>query len=196
MDMLPDLIAKMNAPVLNAMAEIQQPRSKFQIEKFVINQHATKEMQYFQCVTEIQALYYTIKSVSLDMKITELKIKKLKTTGDEIDNLEAQKLELGLEQTRLVGVGAFRELDILLEIFNSFEKQYTRAEIDNNQSDYWNKRLTRQATLEAIGGTQAQAAHLDSLRQIGAIEMTSEGGIRAVTQEMQQMTGQNQKELS
>ena len=196
MDMLPELISKINAPVLSAMAEIQQPRSKFQIEKFVINQHSTKEMQYFQCVTEIQSLYYTIKSVSLDMQITEIKIKKLKATKDEIDNLEAQKLELGLEQTRLVGVGAFRELDILLEIFNSFEKQYTRAEIDDNQPDYWNKRLSRQATLEAIGGTQAQAAHLDSLRQIGALEITSEGGIHAVTQEMQQMTGQNQKELS
>jgi len=166
MDMLPDLIAKINTPVLNAMAEIQQPRSKFQIEKFVINQHATKEMQYFQCVIEIQSLYYTIKSVSLDMQITELKIKKLKDTGDEIDNLEAQKLELGLEQTRLVGVGAFRELDILLEIFNSFEKQYTRVEIDNNQPDYWNKRLNQQSSLQQIAGTQAGAAHLESLLQI------------------------------
>lgn len=167
MEMLPELSSKIDASVLSAMAEIQQSRSQFQIEKFVINQHATPEMQYFQCVTEIQSLYYTIKSVSLDMQITQIKIDKLKLTGDEIDNLEAQKLELGLEQTRLVGVGAFRELDILLQIFKSFPKQYTRADIDNNQPEYWAKRLNQQSTLQQIAGTQAGAAHLESLIQIG-----------------------------
>ena len=87
-------------------------------------------------------------------------------------------------------------LDQLLNIYNSFEHKYTREEIEAAQPEYWNKRLSRQATLEAIGGTQAQAAHLDSLRQIGALEMAPEGGIRAVTQEMQQMTRQNNKELA
>jgi hypothetical protein len=129
------------------------------------------------------------------MKKTEIEIKKLRVTGDEVDEIDAQIKELGLEQTRLVGIGAFRELDQLLKIYNSFEHKYTRAEIEEAQPEYWNKRLSRQATLEAIGGTQAQAAHLDSLRQIGALEMASEGGIRAVTKEMQQITKKNKKEL-
>ena len=81
-----------------------------------------------------------------------------------------------------------------MRIYNSFEHKYTRDEIEAAQADYWNKRLNRQATLEAIGGSQAQAAHLDSLRQIGALEILPEGGIRTVSQEMQQLT--EQKELA
>jgi hypothetical protein len=196
MELLPDITEKFTPDILLAMAEIQQSRSDFQIEKFVVNQHDTDEMRYQQTVIELQQLYYTIKSVSLEMKKTEIEINRLRATGDEVDEIDAQIKELGLEQTRLVGIGAFRELDMFMNIYNSFEHKYTRAEIEAAQPDYWNKRLSRQATLEAIGGTQAQAAHLDSLRQIGALEMAPEGGIRAVSQEMQQITGQTQKELS
>jgi hypothetical protein len=168
MESLPAITSRLDATVLNAMAEIQQPRSPFQIEKFVINQHQTVEMQYYQCVTEIQSIYYTIKSVTLDMQISEIKIKRLRETEDAIDELEAQKIELGLEQTRLVGIGAFRELDTLLNIFESFPKQFSRQEIDEAQPDYWANRLDRQATLQALGGSQAGAAHLEALGQIGA----------------------------
>lgn len=174
MELLPDITKRLDATVLLAMAEIQQSRSPFQLEKFVINQHSTPEMQYSQCVTEIQDLYYTIKTVTLDMQISEIKMKRLLETGDEIDNLEAQKIELGLEQTRLVGIGAFRELDTLVSIFESFPKQFTRKEIDEAQPDYWANRLARQSTFEAIGGSPAGAAHLEALRQIGALEAPSE----------------------
>jgi anion-transporting ArsA/GET3 family ATPase len=196
MELLPEITEKFTPDLLLAMAEIQQSRSDFQLQKFVVNQHDTEEMRYLQTVIELQQLYYTIKTVSLEMKKTEVEIKRLRETEDEIDEIDAQLKELGLEQTRLVGIGAFRELDSLMAIYNSFEHKYTRAEIEAAQPDYWNKRLSRQATLEAIGGTQAQAAHLDSLRQIGALEMAPEGGIRAVSQEMQQITGQTQKELA
>jgi hypothetical protein len=171
MTQLPDITARLNETVMLAMAEIQQPRSPFQLEKFVINQHSTPEMQYSQCVTEIQALYYTIKTVTLDMKIQEIKAKRLLDTGDEIDALEAQKIELGLEQTRLVGIGAFRELETLIDIFESFPKKYTRQEIDEAQPEYWSNRLHKQAVLQELGGSQAGAAHLDALTQIGALEL-------------------------
>ena len=171
MNQLPDITARLDETVMLAMAEIQQPRSPFQLEKFVINQHSTPEMQYSQCVTEIQALYYTIKTVTLDMKIQEIKIKRLIETKDEIDALEAQKLELGLEQTRLVGIGAFRELETLLNIFESFPKKFTRQEIDEAQPEYWSNRLHKQAVLQELGGSQAGAAHLEALTQIGALEM-------------------------
>jgi hypothetical protein len=171
---------KLTPDVLLAMAEIQQPRSQFQLEKFVVNQHDTDEMRYFQCVTEIQQLYYTIRTVALEMKKTEVEISRLRATGDEIDEIDAQIKELGLEQTRLVGVGAFRELGHLMNIFNSFPVKYTREQIEIAQPDYWNKRLNRQATLELTAGSQAGAAHLDSLRQIGAIEV-NENGIKQIS---------------
>lgn len=193
---LPNIEDKYTPDVLLAMAEVQQARSNFQLEKFVINQHDTEEMRYFQTIIELQSLYYTIKTVSLEMKKKEIEIARLRATGDEIDEIDAQIKELGLEQTRLIGIGSFRELDRLLQIYNSFPHKYTREEIEALQPEYWNKRLNRQATLEAIGGSQAQAAHLDSLRQIGALEISPEGGIQPVTQERAQIVGQEQHQLN
>jgi polyribonucleotide nucleotidyltransferase len=186
---------KFTPEVLLAMAEIQQSRSNFQLEKFVVNQHETPEMQYLQTLIELQRLYYTIRSVSLDMKKAEIEISRKRATGDEIDEIEAQMKELNLEQTRVVGIGAFRELEKLLSIYDSFEHKYTREEIEAAQPEYWNKRLNRQATLEAIGGSQAQAGHLDSLRQIGALEISPEGGIRPVAEEMKRLFKKEKKEL-
>jgi polyribonucleotide nucleotidyltransferase len=186
---------KFTPEVLLAMAEIQQSRSNFQLEKFVVNQHETPEMQYLQTLIELQRLYYTIRSVSLDMKKAEIEISRKRATGDEIDEIEAQMKELNLEQTRVVGIGAFRELEKLLSIYDSFEHKYTREEIEAAQPEYWNKRLHRQATLEAIGGSQAQAGHLDSLRQIGALEISPEGGIRPVAEEMKRLFKKEKKEL-
>jgi polyribonucleotide nucleotidyltransferase len=186
---------KFTPEVLLAMAEIQQSRSNFQLEKFVVNQHETPEMQYLQTLIELQRLYYTIRSVSLEMKKAEIEISRKRATGDEVDEIEAQMKELNLEQTRVVGIGAFRELEKLLSIYDSFEHKYTREEIEAAQPEYWNKRLNRQATLEAIGGSQAQAGHLDSLRQIGALEISPEGGIRPVAEEMKRLFKKEKKEL-
>lgn len=186
---------KFTPEILLAMAEVQQSRSNFQLEKFVVNQHETPEMQYVQTLIELQQLYYTIRSVSLDMKKAEIEIARKRATGDEIDEIEAQMKELNLEQTRLVGIGAFRELEKLLSIYNSFEHKYTREEIEAAQPEYWNKRLHRQATLEAIGGNQAQAGHLDSLRQIGALEVLPNGNVRPVAEEIKQLFKQESKEL-
>jgi hypothetical protein len=140
---LPDITTYFTPEIVATFAEVHQPRSTFQLERFVIGQHDTDEMQYVQCVTEIQALYYTIKEVSLSLQITEIEITRLRATGDEIDELNAQIKELGIEQTRVVGVGAFRELKVLLDLLKNFPA-YTREEIEEGQLEYWTKRLNRQ----------------------------------------------------
>ena len=137
-------IAKYFTPeIVATFAEVQQPRSKFQLEKFVIGGQDTAEMQYFQCITEIQSLYYTLKEVALRIKINEIEIEKLRATKNEIDEIEAQIKELQLEQTKVVAVGAIRELEILLEIKSNYP-QYTRKQIEDGQQEYWSKRLERQ----------------------------------------------------
>lgn len=157
--------------VLGAIAEIQQPRSDFQLEHFVVGQHDTEEMQYYQCLIELQNLYYTIRTVSLELKKTEIEIARLRATGDEIDEIEAQIKEIGLEQTKIVAVGSFRELEKLLKIYESFPTKFTREQIETAQPDYWRKRLTRQTALESMGGSQAVASNLDALRQIGLVNI-------------------------
>jgi hypothetical protein len=82
--------------------------------------------------------------------------------GDEIDEIEAQIKELGIEQTKVVGVGALRELEILLELKNQYA-EYTRNEIEQGQEKYWDLRLNQQTidpNQQAINQTKSR------LRQI------------------------------
>jgi hypothetical protein len=143
MNNLPDIREFVKDDLVAIFAEVHQPRSAFQLERFVVGQHDTDEMRYVQCVTEIHALYYTIKEVTLSMQITEIEITRLRATGDAIDELNAQIKELGMEQTRVVGVGAFRELKVLIDLLKTFPP-YTREEIEEGQLEYWSLRLNRQ----------------------------------------------------
>jgi hypothetical protein len=143
MSLLPDLNKYFTPEIVATFAEVQQPRSRFQLENFVVLSQATPEMQYYQIITEIQALYYTIRQVSLQLQKSQIEIDRLRQTGDEIDEIEAQIKELGIEQTKVVGVGAFRELEILLQLKNKYP-EYTRNEIEQGQGKYWELRLEQQ----------------------------------------------------
>ena len=125
-------------------------------------------MQFVQVCRELESLYYTIKEVGLLNKKTELEISLLRSSGDSINAIEAEIKELGLERTRLVAIGARRELEALIVIYDRMP-HFTRAQIDESQSDYWQARLTRQANLQ-IMSSGANWAHLEALDQIGILK--------------------------
>ena len=153
-----------------AIAEVQQPRSRFQLERFVLGQHATPEMQYYQTVIELQDSIFKYKLAVINVKKAELKISKLRETGDELDELKAQELELGLSQTQFAMVGAEREMKHLLEIFDTFTYKYTRAEIEAAQPDYWQARLTNNAKAMLMGGSGVNPAHIEAMEQAGVLD--------------------------
>jgi hypothetical protein len=158
--------------ILDSIQEIQQPRSRFQLEHFVLNQHDTEEMRFYQCVLEIQNMRTTLRIVALDMKKRKLEIAKLKATSDPIDAIDAEIKEIGLEETRVVLFGTIREFHHLVDLYNLFPKKYTREEIDLLQPVYWTQRLLRQVELDNLGnrGT-VNPAHLEALRQIGQLDL-------------------------
>jgi hypothetical protein len=153
-----------------AIAEIQQPRSRFQLERFVLGQHATPEMQYYQTVLELQDAIHKYKVAVIAVKKSELKIVKLRATGDELDELKAQEVELRLAQTSYAMVGAEREMKHLLEIFDTFTHKYTREEIEAAQPDYWQARLTNNAKAMLMGGSSVNAAHIEAMEQAGVLD--------------------------
>jgi hypothetical protein len=153
-----------------AIAEVQQPRSRFQLESFVLGQHATDEMRYYQTVIELQDMIYKYKLAEIAVKKTEAKILKLRATGDEVDELKAQERELGLAQTRFTMIGAERELAHLIDIWNSFDKKYTRAEIETAQPKYWKARLSNNAQAMLMSGGGVNAAHIEAMDQAGILE--------------------------
>jgi alkylhydroperoxidase family enzyme len=134
-----------------------------------MGQHSTPEMQYYQTCIELQDMIYKYKLAKISVKKAELKISKLRSTGDCMDELKAQERELGLEQTRIAMVGAERELAHLVEIWESFDHKFTRAEIETAQPDYWKARLTANARAMLMGGTSVNAAHIEAMEQAGVL---------------------------
>jgi len=152
----------------DAIAEIQQPRSRYQIIHFVLGQHDTPEMQFYQLMMELQDTGYKLRMAELGVRKAKIEIARLLETGDELDAIEAEEKQVGLEQTLIVMKGAQREMAVLEDIFNDCQ-HYTRDEIEHAQPEYWEKRLTRQTNLQIMSGG-VQWAQLDSMRQIGLLD--------------------------
>ena len=159
--------------ITEAIAEIQQPRSRYQLIHFVIGQHDTPEMRFYQLCLELQDMGFKLRTAQLSVRKTEIEIARLLETGDELDAIEAEEKEVGLEQTRIVMRGAEREIAVLTDLFDESQK-FTRDEIEHAQPEYWQKRLTRQTNLQIMSGNVGWA-QLDSMRQIGLLdEMVSD----------------------
>ena len=154
--------------ISEAIAEVQQPRSRFQLIHFVIGQHDTPEMRFYQLCLELQDMGYKLRMAQLGVRKAEVEISRLVETGDELDAIEAEEKQIGLEQTEIVMRGAERELAILTDLFDESQK-FTRDEIEHAQPEYWQKRLTRQTNLQLMAGG-VQWAQLDSLRQAGMLD--------------------------
>ena len=93
-------------------------------------------------------------------------------TGDEIDAVDAEIILTDMEAASVVMLGAYRELAVLEDLFNSIP-HFTLDEIEHAQPEYWEKRLTRQTNLQIMAGGVGWA-QLDAMRQAnlldGAIE--------------------------
>jgi hypothetical protein len=154
----------------SALAHINTGRSLFQLKHFVIAQHDTPEMQYRQVLIEAQSLIYNIKSAELDIKKTEIEISRLQATGDEIDNIEAEKKKLGLEMTKMALESARKELGYLEQIFGELPS-FTDEQIEENQEEYWIKRLERQAQIDSLAvQSGVSTGNIQSLLNAGIIE--------------------------
>jgi len=151
-----------------AIAEIQQPRSAYQLIHFVIGQHDTPEMRFYQLCLELQTLQLKLRMHDINVRKQKLHIARLKATGDELDALDAEEREVELEHGLIVQRGAQREYDFLVDLFDRCQ-HFTRDEIDHAQPEYWEKRLTRQTNLQIMSGSVGWA-QLDSMRQIGLLD--------------------------
>lgn len=151
------------------IAEIQQVRSDYQLRHFVIGQHLTPEMRYYQCCIELQDMEFKLAHATLGRRRTELQIAQLLATGDPIDAIDAEIKTLELGQQALAEIGARREVECLRTILAEMVP-YTRAEIEAAQPDYWQARLCNQADLQQLGAQRGIGwAHLEAMYQTGLI---------------------------
>lgn len=156
--------------IRQAISEIAQNRSRYQIEHFVIGQHHSPEMQYYQLCREASAVINAIEETKLRIKKAIAEAEELRESGKKSDAIEADIKELsvaGLEENL---VSSQRELAVIEEIFEQFPK-FTRDEIEAAQQDYWETRLTRVAQLQMLsrqGGVDW--AQLEAVYQAGIME--------------------------
>lgn len=153
-----------------AIEEVQQPRSRFQLERFVLGQHPTKEMQYYQVCIELQDMLYKYELAELNAKKANLKVSRLRATGDELDELKAQEIELGQKQAAYAIAGAKKEIAHLIDIWNSFDIKYSRQEIEDAQPDYWESRLTSNAKAMLLGSGAVNPSHIEAMDQAGILD--------------------------
>jgi len=154
--------------ITDAIAEVQQPRSRYQLVHFVIGQHDTPEMRFYQLCIELQDMGYKLRMAQLGVRKAQVEIGRLEATGDELDAIEAEEKQVGLEQTRIVMRGAEREVAILTDLFDESQK-FTRDEIEHAQPEYWKARLTRQTNLQLLAG-HVDVGQLTSLHNAGLLD--------------------------
>lgn len=164
----------------DAIKMVQQPRSNFQLAHFVLGQHFTSEMQYYQLILELSDLLYKYELASIDAEILEEKIKLKKQKADKVSLLKAKKLRINLDKLRETLEGTGREIEFLYNAWKSAPIKYTRQQIESAQPEYWEKRLVHDVEMQALSGA-VNPSHLTSLKQAGILDKFLDS--RSVSQE-------------
>lgn len=147
---------------------IVRERSDYQLQHFVIGQHDTPQMQFRQILLEVKSLVIKIKLAELDVEKKRIKIDALADTPLQL--IKGEKLRLGIAVTLDALEGARRELAFLLRIAEDYP-QYSPQDIEDNQSEYWQARLERQAMIEQMSvEQQISSANLTSMLNAGLLE--------------------------
>jgi len=161
-------VAPLRMQFPEAIAEVQQSRSRFQIENFVLRQHDTIEMQFYQLCLEMQTLRHALELNEVAIRKSKLEIQRLLETGDEMDALDAESKQIDLNYLMVTYNGSLKEYAIMEDLFDEMP-HFTRDEIEQAQPEYWTARMTRQTNLQIMAGG-VQWSQLDAMRQIGLLD--------------------------
>jgi multidrug resistance efflux pump len=162
-------LAERFTTIYDTVAAIQQSRSEYQLRHFVLAQHDTPEMQFYQCCIELRSVEFALANAKLQQERLELEVERLRSTGDAVDAVDAKIKQLELDNHAIELDGLKREAVILRRLFAEMP-HFSRDEIERAQPEYWRARLNRQAVLQRAGGQVGIGwAQLDAMRQAGTL---------------------------
>ena len=75
----------------DAIIELQQPRSRYQLEHFVVGPHDTAEMQFYQCVLELQSELHKYRLADISKRRMLVEIEQLSESDDPMDALDREE---------------------------------------------------------------------------------------------------------
>jgi hypothetical protein len=158
-----------DSELLKAMRELPQPRTDYVLQKFVIGKHETPEMQYAHCVLNLRLKYNDLRRAKINLeKIDyEIELYKKKAEKNRLYEFKWKEKEIDREDVEDAVLGALRELQALYKTWKTFDKKYTRNEINELQEEYWDKRIIGQANDDLMASGRVSVGNLQSLRHIG-----------------------------
>lgn len=146
---------------------VVRERSDYQLRHFVIGQHDTPQMRYRQILLEVKTLLMNLRLAELDIEKRRIKLDRL--TDDPLDAIKAEKLRLGIAVTLDTMEGARRELAFLVDLAKEYP-EFTSQEIEDNQQEYWEARLQRQANVDRMSvEQQVSSGNLTSMLYAGLL---------------------------
>lgn len=143
--------------LFDEIRELQQNRSNFALEKFVVGQHDKPARQRKQVLDELLVLLDGLNQCVVDYEMTQIDIEELQEKVS--DKFERRRNEIKLrEKQRAIKfielriIGLVRECNFLLAMLERMPK-YTREQFEKEEAEYWESRLSRQAWLtDRFGG--------------------------------------------
>lgn len=120
-------------------------RTSFQLKHFVMDEHDLPERKFLQLMMELKSMRDGFISDTFEIEKLKIEIKRLLSSDDEIDNLDAMKKQYCLKQLEENMLFREREIKTIVDLINSLPKIYTYDEIEAAEFHYWQHRLTRQA---------------------------------------------------
>ena len=150
-----------------AVAEIQQPRTPFELAHFVVGQHESEPRAWAQCTLELDIKLRNLRRAQISERQLLRKIKRLESLNTDAAADKAELLRIDLEEQSLAVLGAQRESEALYAIWKSFGRTYSRDELNAAEAEYWQKRLTRQAMLDMNASGRIGVGNQDALRMAG-----------------------------
>jgi hypothetical protein len=151
-----------------AIAEIQQPRSRYMLENLILGEHDTPEMRFYYCVIELNDKLHKFRLAEINKERMEREMARLEKSDDLDADLDLREKRIEYEHFMGVFAGGERELRDLLAIYEGMQ-HFTREQIDANQQEYWEARMTRQTQLQIMAGG-VQWAQLDAMRKVGLLD--------------------------
>jgi hypothetical protein len=151
-----------------AIAEISQPRSRYMLETMTFGEHDTPEMRFYYCVIELNDKLHKYRLAEVSKERMEREMDRLEDSDDLDADLDLREKRIEYDFFMSVMAGGKRELDDLLDIYAGMQ-HFTRKEIDANQQEYWEARMTRQTRMQIMAGG-VQWSQLDALRQVGLLD--------------------------
>ena len=151
-----------------AIMEVQQPRSRYMLENLTFGAHDTPEMQFYYCVVELNDKIHKFRIAEIAKERMERVMARLEESDEQDADLDLREKRVEYEFFMGVMAGGERELRDLFDIYEKME-HFTREQIDANQQEYWEARMTRQTQMQMMAGG-VQWSQLDALRKVGLLD--------------------------